>query len=348
MRDGSCLAPLVAALALCGCGSSEPPAKDPQPSTLVSVVKAEQGSVPALVEAYGTAAPTQGGVVTLSVQQPGQVTALLVAQGATVASGQPVAQFAVSPSARSTYVQAADALRAAQEQRRTTAQLLTQQLATRDQLVQADKAVADARAALGALRAEGAAAGTMTLRAPFAGVVNAVSVAPGDRTQSGQALVTIAKAGALVVTVGVDAAAGSRLHAGAPATLQRVDGSGGTIGGHVVRLHAILNPRTRLVDVDVAYPAGTILSGEAVRVSIETGSVGGWIVPHRAVAIDANGGAQIFQVLKGKAHAVPVRITASAGDRDVAYGAIVAGLPVIVEGAYQVAEGDPVRIGTAK
>jgi multidrug efflux pump subunit AcrA (membrane-fusion protein) len=169
------LLPVLGAVALAGCGSSSPPAADATPTTLVTLAKAEQGSLPALVDAYGTAAPAQNGVVTISVPQPGQVTAVLVTQGATVAAGQPVATFAVSPSARSSYLQAADALRAADAQRRTTAQLLTQQLATRDQLVQADKAVADARVALAALQAEGAGSGTMTLRAPFAGLVNAWS-----------------------------------------------------------------------------------------------------------------------------------------------------------------------------
>jgi RND family efflux transporter MFP subunit len=333
---------------LASCGSSGPPAADATPSTLVTLAKAEQGSLPTLVDAYGTAAPAQNGVVTISVPQPGQVTAVLVTQGANVGAGQPVATFAVSPSARSSYLQAADALRAADAQRRTTAQLLTQQLATRDQLVQADKAVADARAALAALQAEGAGSGTMMLRAPFAGLVNAVSVAPGDRTQPGQALVTVAKSGAVVVTVGVDAGVGARLHAGAPAQLQRVDGSGGTVGGHVVRVHAILNPRTRLVDVDVGYPSGSILAGEAMRVSIETGAIGGWVVPHRAVAFDASGKPQVFQVAGGKAHAVPVTISASTPDRDVVSGGIVGRLPIIVDGAYQVSEGDPVRTGASK
>jgi RND family efflux transporter MFP subunit len=348
MTSAVSLSCVLAFLALAGCSGSEPQAAEATPSTLVSVVRPEQGSLPALVEAYGTAAPTPNGVATVSVPQPGQVTAVLVTQGATVSAGQPVAVFAVSPSAHSSYVQASDALRAAEAQRSTTAQLLSQQLATRDQLVQATKAVADARAALSALRAEGAGSGTITLRSPFPGIVNAVSAAPGDRTQPGQALVTIAKSGAVVVTVGVNAAVGSRLHAGAPAQLQRVDGSGGKVGGRVVRLHAILNPRTRLIDVDIAYPTGAIIPGEAVRVSIETGAISGWLMPHRAIALDPNGRPQIFQVIGGKAHAIPVTIAASTADRDVVSGGIIANRPVIVDGAYQVSEGDRVRAGVQK
>ena len=65
----------------------------------------------------------------------------------------------------------------------TTAQLLVQQLATQDQLVQADKAVADARTALAALQAEGAGRAVHTLTAPFDGIVAELSAVAGAQVQ---------------------------------------------------------------------------------------------------------------------------------------------------------------------
>lgn len=339
---------IAAAGALAGCGSSTPQAdRTPTPTTLVSVTRAVQGGLPQVIEGFGTAAPSANALVTLSVQQPGQVTAVSVVAGASVRAGQPAIVFSVAPSARGNFQQAADALKAAQAQQRTTAQLLSQQLATRDQLVQSDKAVADARVALAALRAEGAGAGSMTLRAPFAGVVNTVPVAPGDRTQPGQALATIARAGGVLVTVGVDPALRDRLRVGAPVELSRLDGGGGVIHGRVSRVDAALNPRTHQVDVDIGYPAGAILAGEAMRVAIRTGEASGWVVPHRAVVIDADGKAQVFQLIGGKAKAVSVDLVLSRADRDVVTGRIDPAAPLIVDGAYQVSDGDAVRIGTA-
>lgn len=336
-------------LALAGCGTSEPAAEStPTPTVLVTTTPARQDTEARTIEAFGEATPASNGVVTLSVQQPGQVTAIATVAGAAVRAGQPILRFTVAPSARSAYRQAVDALNAATSQRATTAQLLTQQLATRDQLVQADKAVADARTALAALRSEGAGVGETVLRAPFAGIVATLPVAPGDRTQPGQALATIARASGLIVTVGVDPAHRGDLRVDAPVTLTRLDGGGAPIAGRVRRIDAMLNPRTRQIDVDIAYPAGTILSGEALRVAIETGRASGWRVPHRAVVIDADGHAQVFQLHGGKAKTVPVTVVVDDAADDLVSGDLAAGAPVIVDGAYQLADGDPVRTGGAR
>ncbi|MDG6745508.1 efflux RND transporter periplasmic adaptor subunit, partial [Staphylococcus aureus] len=269
------------------------------------------------------------------------VTRLLVAPGSSVRAGQPLATFVTAPSARSTYSQAISALAAAQKARASTAQLLAQQLATTDQLVQADKAVSDARVALAALRAEGAGSPSHTIVAPFAGVVTAVSVAQGDRTQPGAAIFTVARAGAIVVTVGVDPAQRGALAAGQSATLTRLSG-GGTVTGRVVRVDGALNTTTRMIDVDLTFPSGTLLPGEAMQVAIETGRTPGWVVPHAAV-VTTGATPHVFQIIGGKAKAVPVAIRQSSDKGDVVAGALDARLPLIVDGAYQVNDGDAVR-----
>jgi RND family efflux transporter MFP subunit len=331
--------------ALSACGSSQPaPDAGAAPTTLVGTVPAGRGSLPTTIESYGEAAPSANGLVTLSVAQPGQVTAVPVVAGAAVTMGQAVVVFAVAPSARSAYEQARTTLETARKARATTAQLLTQQLATRDQLTQADKAVIDAQVALAALAKEGAGSATTTLRAPFAGVIQTIPVAPGDRTQPGQALATVARRGSLVVTVGVDPARRGDVRLGAPVALRRLeDAAGPAIAGRVVRVDSALNPKTRQVDVDIGYPAGALLSGEALRVSIETGRAGDWIVPHAAVAVADGAKAQLFQVVGGKAKAVPVTVAASEGARDAVTGPLDANAPVVVQGAYQLSDGDAVR-----
>jgi RND family efflux transporter MFP subunit len=332
-----------ALLTLAACGGTPTPAPTPTPSVQVSVTRARQGSLPSVVTAYGSVAPSVNGTLSFSEPQPGQVTRLMVAPGSTVRAGQALATFVIAPAARSTYNQAASALTTAQKQRGTTAQLLTQQLATRDQLVQADKAVSDAQTALAALRAEGAGSASHTIVAPFAGVVTAVTVAQGDRTQPGAAILTVARTGGIVVTVGIDPALRSELAIGQTATLKRLAG-GGTLAGRVIRIDGALNPTSRLVDVDLNFPAGTLLPGEAMQVAIETGQVDGWIVPHAAV-VTAGGRARMFQVVSGKAQAVPITLRLSSDKGDVVDGALVANRPLIVDGAYQVSDGDAVRQG---
>jgi RND family efflux transporter MFP subunit len=311
------------------------------PSVLVSAIMPKQGSLAQTVTAYGSVAPALNGTQTISEAQPGQITHLAVVVGAAVHAGQPLATFVTAPAARSTYNQAADGLRVALKQRATTAQLLSQQLATQDQVVQADKAVADARATLAALQADGAGSAVHTISAPFDGIVTAVTVAQGDRTQPGAAIVTVAKTSGIVVTAGVDPAARGQVAVGQAASLVRLSG-GAKLTGRVVRVTSALNAKTRLIDVDLAFPNGTLLPGEGMQVAIATGQVAGWVVPHNAV-VTTGGPVRVFQIAGGKAKVVPVTVALASDDGDVLTGPIDPRLPLVVDGAYQVNDGDAVR-----
>jgi RND family efflux transporter MFP subunit len=334
---------LPAALVLAGCGggTTTDASQTPAPSVLVSVMIPTQGSLAQTVTAYGSVAPSLNGTQTFSVAQPGQVTGLMVAPGAAVRRGQALAIFVPAPSSRSNFTQAVDAVTAARKQRATTAQLLSQQLATRDQLVQADKAVADAQTALAALQAEGAGSAVQRLTAPFDGVVTNVAVAQGDRTQPGAAILTVARAGGIVVTAGIDPAERSKVGVGQSASLIRLSG-GATLAGRVLRVSSALNAKTRLIDVDVAFPSGTLLPGEGMQVAIATGQVSGWVVPHRAV-VTAGGPAHVFQVTGIKANAIPVTVLLASDGGDVVTGPLDPHRRLIVDGAYQVSDGNAVR-----
>lgn len=333
---------LLLPVTACSGTSTTPDASaTPTPSVLVNTVAPRKGALPAIVRAYGSVAPSEIGTRTFNEAQPGQVTRLFVAPGSVVRAGQSLATFVTAPTSRSTYEQAVSALAAAQKARASTAQLLTQQLATTDQLVQADKAVSDARTSLAALRAEGAGAPVHTIAAPFAGVVTAVAVAQGDRTAAGATILTVARSGGIVVTVGIDPSQHGAVAVGQGASLKRLSG-GGTLDGRVIRVDGALNAVTKMVDVDLSFPAGALLPGEPMQVDIRAGQVGGWVVPHAAV-VTAGGNPRIFQVQGGKAKSVPVTVRLSSDAGDVVDGALSPRLPLIVEGAYQVANGDAVR-----
>ena len=152
---------LLLALIPLAAAAQSGPAGTPQPSVLVQTQTPRQGSLPRELMAYGTVqASPDGGSEALSFMRAGQVVRVSAVVGQQVRRGQPLITFTADPAAVAAYRQATAAMTLAKGARDRTAQMLTQHLATRDQLAQADKAVADAQATLDALtRAGGASAG---------------------------------------------------------------------------------------------------------------------------------------------------------------------------------------------
>ena len=314
---------------------------DETPSVLVQTQTPVRGSIPDTVTAYGSAVPAANGGMTLSVQSEGRVLKVYVTPGEAVRAGQRLLEFEISAAARSTYEQAVTALKLARDERDRTARLLAQQLATRDQLAKAEKALADAEAALRALQQEYGDQPRRALVAPFDGIVSAIPVAQGARVQPGTALVTLTRRDGLVITVGVEPAQRRRLRLGQPAQLESLGSSGAASSGKLIRIDNVLNPTTRLVDADVAV-AGTLLQGEAFRVRIELGRIQGWLVPHDAVLSDAQG-AYVFQVAGDKAVRVAVKLLGSDGATSVVDGPIDPKRPLVTQGNYQLSDGMTVR-----
>ncbi|HLZ78686.1 MAG TPA: efflux RND transporter periplasmic adaptor subunit [Sphingomonas sp.] len=339
------LALFLPVMLLGGCGGASDQSTVPA-RALVSVVRVERGTAPEWLTVYGSATPSQTGAQTLSINQPGQVSRLLVTTGAAVRAGQPILAFMLAPSSQAAYAQARAQFQLARAQRDTTQRLLGQQLATRDQMAQAEKAVGDAQATLDALAKDGAGGALTLVRAPFAGVVTAIPVAQGDRTQPGAALATVARAGGIVVTVGAPPEQASHIHTGQRARIHPLDGST-MIDGQVVRVDNALDPQTKLVDVDISFPAGAMMSGAGAQVDIATATRNGWAVPHHAV-VTALDEPHVFQIAGSKAKSVPVTIAVPGRDTDLVEGELDPARPLIVEGAYQVADGDLVRVGVAR
>jgi membrane fusion protein (multidrug efflux system) len=326
-------------LALAGCGTIS--AAEP-PSVLVSVQTPTRGSVPDTLTAYGTATPAMNGGTTLSVQSDGQVLKLLLTPGAAVNAGQPILEFEISSAARSTFEQATSALALAKQEQTRTARLLAQQLATRDQMGRADKAVSDAQAALTALEREYGGKPRRMIVAPFDGVVSAIPVAQGARVPPGVPLAILTRTGGLVVTVGIEPSQRLRLKLGQPAQLEALNGAEPARAGTVARIDHVLNPTTRLLDADIAVTE-PMLQGETFRVRIETGQLQGWLVPRDAVLTDAQG-AYVFQVSGGKAARVAVKLIGTNRTTAVVDGQVDPRRLLVTQGNYQLSDGMAVRL----
>lgn len=310
-------------------------------SVLVETQPVQRGEIADKLVAYGSAVPAINGGMTLSVQAEGRVTHIAVTPGEAVHAGQTLLEFHLSAAASSTYSQAVSALKLAQEERTRTTHLLEQQLATRDQKAQADKAASDAQAALDALEHETGGKPLQTLVAPFDGVVSTVPVAQGDRVAAGAPLVTITRSKGLVVTVGVEPSERGRLSVGQSVQVESLADSAQTHDGKLVRIDRSLNPKTRLVDADVAVD-DELLQGDAFRAGIEVGQLKGWLVPRDAV-LDDDEGAYLFQTDGKKAVRVKVKRVGSDEETAVVDGPLDAKREVVVVGNYQLEDGMAVR-----
>ena len=337
-----CIFALVA-LSLAGCGGSAADSDaggSDKVSAAVITQAVHQGSLPDVVSAYGTAAPAIDAASTLSIQAEGAVTQFDVTAGSTIHRGERLLTFTLSPTAAAAYQQARTALNVAQATREHTAQLLAHQLATRDQLAQADKAASDARSALDALRKQQGDGRTMELLAPFDGIVSSIAATRGDTLQPGAALLSLARGGGVLVSVGLEMNPQHVPVPGDKVTLVPL-GTGAPVTGVVKRVAGMLDPHTHLQNADIA-PDGPVIAGMGYRADITIGQWRGWLIPRDALVEDGTAW-QVFQVAGGKAIKVPVTLVGESDTVSVVSGALDAQRPLVVVGNTQLEDGMAVR-----
>lgn len=333
------LLPALAAVMLAACSGGEAP-EESAVSAAVTTAPVRQGSLPEQVVAYGTAGPSPDAAQVVNVQAAGHVAHWNVAAGAPVKRGQPLLTFALAPSSVAAYQQALSAQKVAAAAQAHTNELFAQQLATRDQKEQADKALHDAQANLDALVQQQGRNPTVEIAAPFDGTVASVDASQGEQLQPGAPLLTLQRGDGLVVTVGVERAAMDRVAAGAAVTLTPLDASA-PMHGTVGRVARALNPHTHQLDVQVV-PDGAPVNGESFRADITVGQWQGWLVPRDALQGD-DAQRVVFQVADGKAVRVPVKVLGESDGASVVSGALDAHRPLVTTGATQLDDGMAVR-----
>ena len=175
----------------------------------MQLAKLQRGSLPQIVTAYGSVQADPSARQTIMAPLSALVGEIFVRTGEQVAAGAPLIRLGPTPQAAAAYAQARSALRAASQLVDRTRTMLAQHLATAQQLADAVKAQADARASLAELEAEGAG-GAQILRAPFPAIVTAISTSPGAIVAQGAALLELDRPNALVLEVGVVPEPGGR------------------------------------------------------------------------------------------------------------------------------------------
>jgi RND family efflux transporter MFP subunit len=267
---------------------------------------------------------------------------MFVGPGQAVRSGQPLAELANAPASEQAYRQAQDAESFAEKDLERTKRLFDERLAAADQLSAAEKTLADAKAALAAQTAQGAARPVQTLTSPADAVVASVSAATGDRVAQDAALMVLAREGGLAAKLSIEPADAGRVAPGQTVLLKPVFG-GAPVQVRLAGVGRQADAATRAIDAVAPVGAGLPV-GAAVQAQIVTGVHQGLVVPRASVVFDETG-AHLFTVAGGKAHRVFVQVGADQGQDIEVKGALAAGTPVAVVGAYELQDGMNVRTG---
>ncbi|HEX9577117.1 MAG TPA: efflux RND transporter periplasmic adaptor subunit [Myxococcales bacterium] len=346
-----CSAAVLALVFACHRGGEEEQAPAGVP---VSTQRVTRGDVSAAVQATGELVAVPGSDVKLGPLVAGRLGEVLVAEGDRVQKGQLLARLDVTPLRDAVSQAEAQFAQARAQEANARARLLRAEKALqagvaaaqeveddRLALSTAQAAVRSAQAALSTARNQ---LGRSELRAPFAGVVAHVFVAPGEPVDANKAVVEVARTEELEVRAPVAPAVAATLKPGQRAEL-RVDGlPGRTFPARVVAVAPTIDPASgsALVRLRVDNAGGALRLGAFAHARIETDLRHDVLRVPRAALL---GGEQpaVEVVESGKAKRKPVQV----GAQDENFAEIVSGLAegdtVIVQGAYALPDGTPVR-----
>lgn len=232
-------------------------------------------------------------------------------------------------------------VRQAQLDLRRVSDLVTKKAASRDELARARTAVevAQADASLQQTRLSYA-----RIHAPFDGLVTERLLESGDVAPRHTHLLTLADPQSLVIKTKVSDLLLPHLQRNDPVSV-RIDALGrAEYPGHILRIHPLIDPITRLGIVEVLLdpvPAGA-RAGQFARLSLTSAAVPRLMVPFTALRRDREG-EYVYVLEDGKARRVTVRSGLRLGDRIELLSGIDGGQQVIYRGFLGLTDGKTVK-----
>ncbi|MCM8732527.1 efflux RND transporter periplasmic adaptor subunit [Hephaestia sp. GCM10023244] len=311
------------------------------PVALVALGTVEQGPVTSTVNLYGAVEAGPSGTLTLTSPAEAIVSRIVTPVGTHVGEGQAVVLLTPSPTTRVDFAKAASDAVAADKALARAQRLRGDGLAS-DADVEAARAAAQSADALA--RSMRARAGGLTLRAPAAGVVQAIANRVGDLAPAGTSVATIARLDDLRAHFGVDPDVARDIRVGTPIHITASDG-GAPIEVAVQSIDPVVDPQTRLASIYARLPDNAgLAAGETLSGAIDTGSGGKALTAPYAALLDDGGQPYVFVVAGGVAHRHDVQAGATSGDRIVIAKGVKPGDKVVTQGGTALEDGMKVRI----
>jgi RND family efflux transporter MFP subunit len=329
----------IATLALAGCGHKPGSSNDNSsslPIAQVRVQRVENKSRTVTEEVTGTVRAKLH--ATLEAKVSGRIATMPVVLGQRVKAGELVARLdAAEINAR--LDQAEASLEQAEREWKRSSALFEQQAVTRAEY---DAAQSRNRVAKGAAAEAKAMMSYVEIVAPFDGVVTKKWAETGDFAAPGKPLISIEDPSALQLEADVPQAMASQVHRDARLTAS-VDDVSGEMTGTVSEISPVADSlsRTFRVKVDLPQQAG-LNSGQFARLLVPVGESHSLRVP--SVAIVQRGQLEIaFVVANQRAQMHLVKTGKTIGDEIEILSGLYVDDAVVVEGAAQLTDGQPVE-----
>jgi RND family efflux transporter MFP subunit len=190
------------------------------------------------------------------------------------------------------------------------------------------------------------------IRAPFAGTVTARYADPGSLVQSAAnsqtsslALVTLTETDRLRVTVYVDQASASFVHAGTPVEVSLPERTDARFRATVARVSGALDARTRtlLAEIDVNNRSGIIVPGSFVQVSLQVQQVSRPQIPVAALVIRGDSMFVPLVSAANQVHFQPVTVTGNDGSSVQVVSGLALGDLIAVNLGESIPEGGKIQ-----
>ena len=288
------------------------------------------------LRAEGQADPDRSTVI--PARASGEVADLRVRRGADVEAGELIARIA-SSERQAALDQAEIELERAEREFRNAQTLLDRGVTTADRLAQTRSALAAAESQVVATRES---LEDLAVRAPFAGLIEALDVEEGEFVQSGAQIARLVDIQPIRVLIRIPQQAVARVSEGQEAEVTFITGQ--TRTGRVVFVGAAADPETRTFEAEVEVPNDDreIPAGISAQVRLPTGAAVAHFVSPAVLALDVSGTLGVKTVTdEGRVDFHPVEIVRAQTD-----GIWVSGLPetarIITIGQGFVSEGEEV------
>ncbi|MFA5529076.1 MAG: efflux RND transporter periplasmic adaptor subunit [Thiohalomonadaceae bacterium] len=330
----------VALLVLVGCGQQPPAAKDrPERLHLVEAAQVNRGTHGATLERIGTLRALRE--IRVLMREEGRLLELPHHAGDRVSKGALLARLddvLLAAELRKAEAQ----LRQDEDNLKRIERLQAKGLASEDELSRARASAEIAKAEAELLRVR---LGFTRVTAPFAGVISARLVEPGDVVQRFGHVLTLTDPESLVTEVPVSELLLPDLKVGDPVDM-RIDALGARrLQGKVLRIHPNVDPATRQGMVEVALdpaPPGAG-PGQLARLHIHVRRAERLTVPFAALQRDAEG-EFVFRIVEQVVRRAPVASGLQLGESVEIVSGLTEGDLVVVRGFLNLTDGKAVKV----